>query len=270
MGFITVALLVRILLDIWWPDTNVLHLPKRILEGLVSSAIVTFGLGLVVHFGTRQLRKAEQEIQVIPAVDIHELFSRAQRETTTWYFKGGLGRYLTATALPQVLKNKRSGYRFRAYIVDPFNVDLCKEVAKCRRHINSARVRIETLTTIVEYVRQVHDRLPSIETARCGLIDDFAPLRTDLTDIGAILTHDNPTAPAVFHKDKSLFCEGIRQELTTGPNSYREFDVRILAKALDGDACEAKKLTNDYVRRVLAAVVTTLDAVRPSTRTRSN
>lgn len=260
--FIGIAFLTRLLLEREYPTTGA-ELPKKILEGFISSGFVTFGLGLVVYFGTRQLREAKEEIKVVPVEEISELFADAQSRATFWYFKGGLGRYLTSKSLPEVLKNGRTGYRFRAYIVDPFNAELCKEMARARKDFTQARVRIEAFTTIVEYVRQVHDSLPSIESACCGLIDDFAPLRTDLSDVGAIVTHDHPAAPAVFYKDESLFCDGIRQELTTGPNSYRNFDVRKLAVELDGDACKPKALTIEYVQQVLAALTAELKNERP-------
>ena len=88
----------------------------RILDGYISSSIVTTAIGFVIYIGTSEIRKASAQIDILPASDINRRFVLAQHNTKTWYFKGGLGRYFTSETIPNTLKNGESGYRFRAFM----------------------------------------------------------------------------------------------------------------------------------------------------------
>jgi hypothetical protein len=228
----------------------------RILDGYISTSIVTTAIGLVIYIGTSQIRKASAQIEVLPSGDISKRFVAAQQKTRIWYFKGGLGRYFTSETIPNTLKNGGSGYRFRAYLVDPFNEDLCEYVASHRDEGQTgADIKIEALVTIADFVRNVHSRRVAVAEARCGLIDDFSPLRIDLTDEGVFITHDNASAPAMFYRNESPFYSSYEQELTTGPNSYAMIDLMDIVDKLSHGSANAPTVVDEtYAKTVLDAV----------------
>ena len=232
----------------------------RILDGFIASMIVTSAIGLVIYIGTREIRKASAQIEVLPSSDITRRFVEAQQKTRTWYFKGGLGRYFTSETIPNTLKNGGSGYRFRAYLVDPFNDTLCKYVANHRDNgQEGADIKIETLVTIADFARNVHRKKVWVAEACCGLIDDFAPLRVDLTDEGVFITHDNATAPAMFYRHESPFYSSYEQELTTGPNSYKMIDVLGIVDAISRQGVNPSNvLDKTYAKAVLDEVTNRL------------
>jgi hypothetical protein len=228
----------------------------RIVEGYISTSFVTTVIGAVIYLGTSQIRKALAQVEVLPSGDITKRFVAAQQKTTKWYFKGGLGRYFTSETLPNTLKNGHSGYSFRAYIVDPFNKELCKYVAVHRDQGQQGDdIRIEVLLTIADFVRNVHRRRVWVTEAKCGLIDDFAPLRVDLTDEGVFITHDKATAPAMFYRNEGPFYYSYEQELTTGPNSYVMIELMEIVDAISGAGLNAPNiLDKTYAKAVFEEI----------------
>jgi hypothetical protein len=235
-----------------------------ILDGYIASSIVTALLGFIVYLGTSEIRKASEQIEVLAADDINRRFVEAQQKTKTWYFKGGLGRYFTSETLPNTLKNGESGYRFRAYLVDPFNAELCNYVASHRGNGETgSHIRTEALLTIVEFARHVHSKRTAVAEAQCGLIDDFAPLRIDLTDEGVFITHDKASAPAIFHRRESHFYSSYDQELTTGPNSYLVIDLVQLVQNLSNKRTEVPShIQQAYASSVLNEACAMLNSQR--------
>ena len=226
----------------------------RILDGYISTSIVTTLIGYVIYLGTSEIRKASAQIEVLPSGDITARLATAQLATTTWYFKGGLGRYLTSETIPTVLKHGEGPFRFRAYLVDPFNDELCEYVASHRgKGQKGVDIRIEALITIVEFVRNVQSKRALVAEALCGLIDDFAPLRIDLTDEGVFITHDNPSAPATFYRRESPFYSSYEQELTTGPNSYSVLNLLEVVGDLSSENAP-NAVDEAYVTEVLGKV----------------
>jgi hypothetical protein len=232
----------------------------RIVEGYISTSLVTTVIGAVIYLGTSQIRKALAQVEMLPSGDITKRFVAAQQKTTKWYFKGGLGRYFTSETLPNTLKNGHSGYSFRAYIIDPFNNRLCQYVAVHRDEGQKGDdIRIETLVTIADFVRNVHRRRVWVSEAKCGLIDDFAPLRVDLSDEGVFITHDDATAPAMFYRNESPFYYSYEQELTTGPNSYVIIDLMQIVDAISSAGLNAPKVVDKtYAKAVFDGVASHL------------
>ncbi len=236
----------------------------RILDGYISSSIVTTAIALVIYLGTSQIRKASAQIEVLPSGDIKERLVAAQQKTRTWYFKGGLGRYFTSETIPNTLKNgEESGYRFRAYLVDPFNEKLCEYVAKHRGEGQTgADIKIEALVTIADFVRNVHGKSAAVAEAFCGLIDDFAPLRIDLTDEGVFITHDKASAPATFYQRESPFYSSYTQELTTGPNSYAMINLMEIVEKVSGVLVNAPNVVDENYAKTVGSCFLRLRRMR--------
>lgn len=231
----------------------------RIIEGLASSLLVAFALALFLYWSNRDVIKATEENEIIAASQINARFKSAQGDTTTWYFKGSLGRFFTADdggTVPSLLSTKKNGLHLFAQVVDPFNPNLCKFVSKCRAGaITPARVRVEALATVVDYVRLVQNRDSQVTIARCRLVDDYLPFRVDAWDGGVFVTHDDASAPALFHCAGSAYHDGRLQELTLTMTQGRHFDVRDLATNLLVPEVERSKVDDTYVAAVVQEVM---------------
>jgi hypothetical protein len=259
---VVLASLARWILAAHTDGKGIYSVLARVAEGFISSAVISVLVGLIIFVGTSEVREAAAQIEVLASGDISDAFEEAQRAATLWYFKGGLGRYATAKTIPNCLDNGRTGYDFRIFIVNPFDMNLCKYVSDARANgEDAAATAREAFTTIVEFCRLVQSRRTDISSASCSLIDDFSAMRVDVNDQGVIVTHSDKKSGAVRYDKNSFVYRSYRKELTTGPNSYHTIDIAATAAALAVGPPAKGNVSDAYVSAVLEKVVAAIPAV---------
>lgn len=213
---------------------------QKILDDFLSSLVVTIGVGSLL------LWLAEPSDRLVGAQPIEPkmikiYLEQAMRDTEYWYFRGGTGTYLKAVTLPNLARFARQrGTRCKVTIdiLDPTNIELCELYSRYRNSMASAlnmgndpwtssRVRTELYATILLVCMLKADE-PLLNIS-IGLSQEMSIFRYDISSMYAIITNEDPQAPA-FKIDKGTYFY----------NSYSEDTILHLE--------QAKKINLDKVK----------------------
>lgn len=189
----------------------------------VAAVILT---GLLVEAGERrheadERQSLEGEVFQVPAHLVGPRIEQLLRESSSWSFRGGSGRWLREATLPALSQIRHHDVPMSLQLLDPRDERLCVEYARYRaRQRDPANVRRDE-----DDPRNIQaDLLASIcaaawyaSTSRVQpevvLLRAFSPLRYDVGTNGLFVTVANRSAPGLFARTDSWYYRSIRDEL---------------------------------------------------------
>lgn len=157
---------------------------------------------------TRQALDESSAVQVLSGAEVAQALADARSGTDRWIFKGGTGTYIRAVTLPGCVADARRERRallVRLEIIDPSDEEVCDTYARFRRAGSDGadgaepwtleRTRKESYATILAACwHRERFRLLDIDI---GLASTMTTFRWDLSSSCAIITREDPTAPAL-------------------------------------------------------------------------
>jgi hypothetical protein len=228
----------------------------RLVEALLASLVVTVAIGWFVFWLTPDIMKISA-VNVIEPREIGPLLESAMIKSQTWWYKGGIGRYLRAKTIPDMAKHARNSSLSReinVLILDPQNTTLCEAYANYRRSLKSAgeevalwtseRVQRELYATIL-FVAATRSAEPLLRIT-LGLTEHLSSFRFDLSSDYVIVTKEDKTAPAVRCDKGTYFYNSYFDEMVL---------IQRMAKplVLPATVPPLATITRDQLRAVFAA-----------------
>ncbi len=247
---VVLLLLVRyVLVPFWDPNIsgNGAIALSRLTEGLTSSLIVTILVGSFLFFVTPAVMKVAKVEPVEPKV-IGDLLKAASATSTTWTFRGAMGRYTRGETLPSLVKRARdSGVRrkLRLIVLDPENKQACHEYAQYRNGVSSLPksepltqelVREQIWATILAATRV--SLTQSMIDIQIFIAPIWSIIRIDLSDDVAIMTSEDPREPGLRIDRGSHFYGTYSKELDFLARQSRQLKNLDISSGLRLD-CEA-------------------------------
>ena len=158
-------------------------------DNLIGTLFVTLAVALLIVYLLPDM-SATAHLATLQPREIGALVSEASRETTEWWFKGGQGRYLRSTTLPNLVTSATRGkaVSLNALLFNPLNDTLCAKYAEYRYGLasgadkylwNADRVKAEIYATIFEIFRA--SRRIELLSVQVGLLDTMSTFRFDLS-----------------------------------------------------------------------------------------
>lgn len=227
-----------------------------VVDGLISSAIVTVGLGwLLFQLTPPSVRKAE--VRILAPTEIGKVFEAALASTDRWWFKGNCGRYLRSVSLPRMAARAREQSctaDVYAVFLDPSNAEACSSYASYRGSVHSAaqgdewtqeRVQREALATLfIVLATMEHEPLLRLQV---GLSPQFSSFRLDLSEQNVVITKEDRRAPAVCCDAGTFFYNAYRDEIVLAHKQTRRISS-------SGDCPPVEKLSLEVATEVLRKV----------------
>jgi hypothetical protein len=192
-------------------------------EGLTTSLIVTILIGSFLFFVTPAVMKIAK-IEPVEPKTINDLLKASTATSTTWTFRGAMGRYTRAETLPAIIKRARvSGVRrrLRLMILDPDNPRACRGYAEYRNGVASSSKAQSPLTEITVRNQILATILAATKTSltesmidiEIYLVPMWSVVRIDLSDEYVILTSEDPREPGLRVDRGSHFYGTYSKEL---------------------------------------------------------
>ena len=206
--------LIAYLQPTWHPFIDIL----RSLAGSLVATVLVGGL-IVTYFPDPNAARFAQ----IQHHEITESLTNAAKNSGSWHFRGGTGRFLRAETLPALMESIKSEHKhivLNVALYDPQNVELCERYAKYRRESaseleepawNCERVQLEIYATLFEIYRTFNET-DSI-TLQVALSQTMSLFRYDISDQYAIATTEGRRAPAIRADAGTPFYDAYKRDL---------------------------------------------------------
>lgn len=223
---LVVLILVRqFVLGPWIPDAaSWRSLALRLVEGLLSSTIVTVFLGALLFLLTPPAVRLAQ-MRIVEPREIGRSLEQALLATTAWRYRGNCGRYLRAVTLPGIARSARkrsAAAEVYVLLLDPTALEACERYALYRGGVRSAsserldpwtreKVQRESLATVIAVLAT--QQAEPLLAIRLGLLASFSTFRLDLSDDRVLITKEDRLAPAVACDKGTFFYESYRDEI---------------------------------------------------------
>jgi len=197
------------------------HYWESLLDKL-SAALIIAMIGVVLALMLSPRISYEENLAVLDSWQIKEKLVDALARTRTYYFRGRSGRWVRTTAFPALFEQatRESLLRsIRLILPDPDDTSVMQTYAEYRNSLSdakkdpwtAARIRNEILATILEA-----GRLASQSTffeAHVALTSDFSLFRADLSDLGLVLSREDPRYPGWFSHSGTKFYASYLEDL---------------------------------------------------------
>ena len=199
-------------------DANTQHwvsFSSGVIEALIATILTTIGVGSYIFYLTPRIDK-NHSASFLPSKEFNDYFESAISSTREWYFRGGLGRFLSTVVLPRMNKvasQTQSPVLIRAQILDPRNTELCEMHAQLRNSVdnadgrkdwNATDIKISLYSTIVTCA--VYESNNSYLDVSIFLINFFSTDRVDVSTTSGIVTKDDRNVPGLqFSKESVLY-----------------------------------------------------------------
>lgn len=218
---------------------------------LTTAFLAVFFIVLV----PKELRSVQ--IRTIDPRDIRSALNEHIAHTDQYWFRGRSARWFRSTALPALVKLSQSDGRTRSIFVllpDPCTNSVMHNYAYYRNSISykgrhgdwsSWDIQKEILSAIVS-LAHAHCSSVLVEV-KIGLLDSYALLRSDITSRSAILTREDPKAPAIMCLAGTALYDTYREEILQGIAQGRPI---VLDRKTLGGRC----LDGEFVKSVLEIV----------------
>lgn len=198
-----------------------LPLAAKFLEDFSTTIIVTGAMAWLVGIITpRRVKNAG--IAVVGPRPLKGDFKTALAKSNSWQFFGGCGRYFRSAVLGEMSTRTRSesmSKRVSAIILNPENDSLCENHAQYRSgtrrgqddgNWTKVRVKQELLATIV-IAKRTADTFKLLDVD-IYVSNHFSIFRVDISDIYAIETREDSTAPAIKTDQHTDYYTALREE----------------------------------------------------------
>ena len=246
------------------------------IDALVQTLLSTFLLASFFLFLVPEEVRSAQ-VEIIDPRDISGALTEHLRQTDQYWFRGRSARWFRSNVLPVLTEQARADGRTKSICVllpDPCNATLMRNYADYRNSINfkgkvtnwtSWDIQKEIASAIVS-IAHAHS-VSTLIDARVGLLDNYSLLRSDITSKSAILTREDPKAPAIRCRAGSALYDTYKEEILQGVTQGKEVQFNepsLKSRALD--ALFVKEVINlagmqdidkdeDKVQQILASVV---------------
>lgn len=223
------------------------------LDKFVISLATTSLLGCFVFYVTPRLID-KSEISSIPSSKINKMLVDAVQQSDLWMFKGATGRFVRGTVIPQFLERSQADRlhrRISLTLMNPENDQVCAAYTEYRKSVahESEKDTWSTIFSKAQVVATIYkafyyrSQAMSLISTEIILIDGFSAFRVDLSSSVAIVTKEDPKAPAIGCKANTNFyrfyeadivlqgSQGKRipfVEVNTAPDKVTLDDVRLL------------------------------------------
>ncbi len=207
-------------------DVNTRHwvsFSSGVIEALIATILTTIGIGSYIFYLTPRI-DPNHKVSFLPSKEFNDYFESAISSTREWYFRGGLGRFLSTEVLPkmnEVASKTQSPVIVRAQILDPRNSELCEMHAQLRNSVNNADdrknwtgldIKISLYTTIVTCA--IFESNNSYLDVSVFLINFFSTDRVDVSTTSGIVTKDDRNVPGLKFSKESILYNSYLGDLT--------------------------------------------------------
>jgi hypothetical protein len=217
---------------------GVLPLAAKLLEDISATIVVTVLVAAFLWWITPS-RVRNSGIVVVEPRELRRHFAEALAHSSDWRFFGGCGRYFRSAVLQEMSRRARqesTSKSVTAIVLNPENDLLCERHSRYRAgtrrgknegNWTKARVKQELLATIIVTKAVAHKE--GLIDAHIYVSDHFSCFRVDLSQVCAIETREDATAPALRSDAGSYYFAALNDE-------YRI--VKEQAKLVDGGEAE--------------------------------
>jgi hypothetical protein len=198
-----------------------LPIAAKLLEDVSATIVVTVLVSLFLWWITPS-RVRNSGIEMVEPRELPRHFAEALANSSNWCFVGGCGRYFRSAVLQEMTRRARqesTSKSVSAVILNPENDLLCKRHARYRSgtkrgqkegNWTKVRVKQELLATIV-IAKAVAKRQGLIDV-RIYLSDHYSSFRLDISQVCAIETREDSTAPALRSNSGSYYFSALNDE----------------------------------------------------------
>jgi hypothetical protein len=193
----------------------------KVLED-VSTTIVVTVLVTVFLWWITPSRVRNLGVVVVEPRELRRHFSEALANSREWKFVGGCGRYFRSAVLQEMTRraqHESTSKSVSAIILNPENEVLCERHARYRAgtkrgknegNWTKVRVKQELLATIVVAKAAAHKS--GLVDVQIFVSDHFSGFRLDLSEVCAIETREDATAPALRSDAGSYYFAALHDE----------------------------------------------------------
>jgi len=218
LGILFSLLMIRFFLigDFAESDTSLsIKLLSRVIETLIAMIITTTGVGAFIFYLTPKSEKNDN-VRFLTSNNFNQYFNKALINSKEWYFRGGLGRFISTEVLPKMNKvasETQSPVIIKAQILNPKNVELCDMHAQLRNSVVNGYnkndwtcrdIRVNLYSTIVTCA--IYESNNSYLDVSIFLINFFSTDRIDISTKSGIITKDDRNVPGLsFGRESILY-----------------------------------------------------------------
>lgn len=201
-------------------------------DNFIITLIITVFIGSFIFWLTPAIF-FKSKMEVIEASTINPILRSVLPSTKFWIYKGTCGRYTRATTIPKLAEAARRssfGRDIKIYLLDPQNLNLCKEYAIYRSSLKSASssnpwttetVQDEILATILVALKfRYFEPLLKIDIY---LLDHFSAFRLDISDDFVVVTKEDKTASALKADVNTYFYDSYKDDIRLTERQAKDF-----------------------------------------------
>jgi hypothetical protein len=197
-------------------------------------------------------------VRLVHGAEVDRMSSEAHRRAGQWIFKGGTGSHLRAVTLRECVDAARQAnrpVRMQVEIIDPTDEQLCRRYAQYRASLGSerngsalspesvARSAFATVLAICWYRQRFVLLQPEI-----GLSKVMTTFRWDISPTFALMTQEDPSAPAMFFDEAMSHYRAYWRELAMSFEQTRRLDLAVLADVPLDDEPTGEQVTQLFAR----------------------
>lgn len=248
-----------------------LPLAAKLLEDFSATIIITVLVAVFLWWITPS-RVRNVGIEVVEPRELPRHFAEALLGSSEWRFAGGCGRYFRSAVLQEMSKRARresTSKAVSAIILNPANDVLCERHARYRAgtkrgqadgNWTKTKVKQELLATIIVSKAVAHRQ--GLLDVRIFLSDHYSSFRIDISQVCAIETREDASAPALRSDSGSYYYTALideyrialeQAELVVGGESQCDAvkDLPSLKTAIGAMGLNALGLTDSQLEEVV-------------------
>ena len=220
--FVLLLLIRYLLLPLCWTESD-LDWGKvlRALADAITHTVLTTALITALLLWLLPARARPGDVTLIASGEIRHHLKESVRNTREYRFRGRSGRFFRSYVLPNLAKDAKAQnrkVRVRVQVLDPRATNICERYAEYRNKLRQEdgdawtpeRIRNESVATIVAAYAWASDHYP-VEIS-VSLNHWFSLFRLDQSDGVAVLTREDPQAPAIMASKGTSFYDSFSMD----------------------------------------------------------
>jgi hypothetical protein len=247
----------------------------KFLEDVSTTILVTVFVTTFIWWITPP-RVRNPGVVIVEPRELRRHFAEALANSSDWRFVGGCGRYFRSAVLSEMKRRAREesiSKTVSAIILNPENDVLCERHARYRSgtkrgqnegNWTKVRVKQELLATIVVTKSTIHQE--GLIDAQIFVSDHYSTFRVDLSQVCAIETREDATAPALRSDSGSYYFDALNDEYRIAKEQAKQviggmqecaavFDVPSLKAAMTALNITTLGLTDPELEIVVSLVM---------------
>lgn len=224
------------------------------IEKFITSVFTAVLVGYFLYWVIADEKKKQVEFTE-SGHEIEKYLSNSRKNTNSWLFNGGLGRYTKSDTIPELsirASKERQTISINLIVLNPFNNFLIEKYVDFKRSVEipskrakwtKQEVQSEILATIITalfYKRQNQFLNISIKVK-----DFFTLSRMDISQTLAIITREDPAIPAIIlEKDSHMYKHYVEE--------FQQ--VNRQSQSVDYDFSNVEDLTIENVQECLNTI----------------